>query len=755
MALNLLNSLGKSGTPYGLFAAHADVNDSEYLSRYFIVSEFNPTFTAGKNAFAFNGSSLLKSGTEILIECIDSTGQNLFIEMATSTDDAAKVYAYKEGTAWIFSIHVYNDIQDGVGKLMLWGTLIDGKSVKWSQNITINKTLNNSSKVRFYQSPTMEIQSAVVPVITSSISMGLITTKTFTGTLNGLAVTPSKGTDLSSINKGGIEIDYRLHVTSPSIINSTLNIDSINSQMIGKTVNLTINKIQQPNSTQEITPLVTTASFIVGDVVDNTTMKVTSPYFYKDNLNNATITNISDAIFTIQYPFINYNTISTQYQTSTIDGVTYIVKNCYADITYRNIRTFSGFVARHKVYRKSLLSNSDYSVIADEPVVINELLADDVSQNKQFCLLGKFYNDEHISRYWFTSSNNISFTHSPSVAIDSAYISSPSPSSLSGTDYLMVKNDSVNTNRNAIYVPYDSYQFNSESGSAYDSNFMALKANVQYLIEASVTIIKEPSETSATVDFYFTSSTAEAVKDPTFNPTFGVKVASLAASQKGLQRVNIDKQLTFYIPKNDLYGTLVLVPKKCQVYIKNISFRVYGDDGNSPDTFITRIPWDISVANETFDIKAELFDVNNNLVYSDLKTLASFDAAGGSLVPYVPSGGGGGTVGDLTVNGTLTVQDDVVVQTGLIYNGNIVARPTGGGISQSRVISIRSDGALVFDPMVDMTLDDKYLYLSLGDASNRVVTTITTKKSLASEYGDTGGRKIYWVGGVKQVETSP
>jgi hypothetical protein len=751
VALNLLNSLGKSGVSYGLTTSRADVNDTEYLSRYFVVSEFNPTFTAGKNAFAFNGSQYLENGSEVFIECLDSTGQNLFIEMAQSGDSSTKVYAYKEGTAWVFAIHVYNDTQDGVGKIMLWGTLNGGKTVKWSQNITINKTLKNVSRVRFYQAPTLEVESAVVPVLSSSISTGLVDDKTFTGTAHGMSIIPTQGTDLSSINRN-TNVDYRLEVTYPVITNSTPDSDAFNSQLIGSTVNLIVNKIKQPNSTQEITPTITTASFIVSDVVNNTTLKVSSPYSYKDSYGKSTVTDISDANFSIHYPFINYNNLPSAYQTSTVGSVTYIIKDSYADIIYKNIRPFSGYVARHKVYRKSLVSNADFSVIADEPVTVNEILADDLTQNKYYYLLGKFYNDEHIARYWFTSSNNLSLNHSPSVAVNSAFLSSPSPTSLIGNDYLMVKNDSVNTNRNAVYVPFDHDQFLAESGSAYDSNFMALKANVQYIIEVYATALKGINETNASIDFYFTSSIPEAKKEPTFTDKFGVKVATLTLNQQGKTSINIDRQMTFFVPSNDLYGTLVIVPKLCQTYIKNISFRVYGDDGFSPDTFISRIPWDISVANETFEIKAELFDINQTLVYSDLRTITSFDPYGASLNPYVPSGGG---AGDLTVNGTLHVTQDAIIDN-IIYNPNIIARPTGTAISQSRILSVRADGALVFDPMVDMSLDDKYLYLSLGSPSSRLATTITTKKSLASEYGITGGRKIYWdSGGGKHIEVSP
>lgn len=748
--LNLLSSLGKRGTSYGLATMTVDIVDTEYLSKYFVVSEFSPTFTEGKNAFAFNGSSYLKVGSPIFIECLDSAGQNLYIEMATSTDSTANVYAYKESTSWVFSIHVYNDIQDGVGRIILWGTSNGERSVRWSQSITINKALRNVSKVRFYQAPTLEVESAVVPILSSSISTGLVDDKTFTGIAQGLCVNPPIGTDIASINRG-IDIDYRLQVISPIIVNNTPDSDAFNSQLIGSTVNLTVNTIKQPNSNRDITPIATAASFVVSDVVNNTTLKLSLPYSYKDSYGKFTATDISNANFSIHYPFINYNNLPSSYQTSTVGSVTYVIKNSYADITYRNIRTFSGYVARHKVYRKSLVSNADFSVIADEPIIPNEVLADDLTQNKYYYLIGKFYNNEHIARYWFTSSNNLSFNHSPSIAIDSAFLSSPSPTSLSGNNYLMVKNDSVNTNRNAIYVPYDSAQFLEESGSAYDSNFMALKANVQYVIEVSATVLKGVNETNASIDFYFTSSVPEARKEPTFTDRFGIKVATLIVNQQGKSSINIDRQLTFFIPSSDLYGTLVIVPKFCQAYMKNVSFRVYGDDGFSPDTFVARIPWDISVANETFEIKAELFDINQNLVYSDLKVIASFDPSGDSLNVFMPGGGGSG---NLTVNGTLHVTHDTIID-GTIYDANVTARSAGSSISQSRMLSVRADGGIVFDPIVDMTLDDKYLYLSLGSPSNRLSNIITTKKSLASEYGSDGGRKIYWIGAAKQVETNP
>ena len=752
MALNLLDSFGARGVNYGIYTKPADVIDTDYLSRYFVVSEFDPTFTAGKNAVAVNGSTYLQNGSSILIECLDSTGSPLFIEMAKYADATAKTHAYKESTAFVFAVYVFNDTSDGIGKLVLYGTLKDGRSVKWTRNITINKTLKNDSRVRFYKTPLIEVDSAEVPVLSSTISTGLIDSKNFTGKVQGLAITPKKDTNLATLNKRNVDIDYRLSLITPVVTNNTPNSDALNSQMVGSTITLNINRIQLPLSFTEL-DISATASYTISNVLNNNTLQISTPYYYKDGFGNDTITNIIDANFSIRYPFVNYNNTTSSYQTSTIGSTTYVIKQSYADVTYRNIRAFSGYVARHKIYRKSLLSNADFSVIADEPITANEVLIDDLTQNKFYDILGKFYNNEHISRYWFTSSNNLSMAHSPSYAIDSMFVSSPSYTSLSGSDYLMVKNDSVTVNRNAVYVPFDMTQFLAESGSAYDSNFMALKAGVQYVIKIDASIIKDPSEINAGISFYFTSSVPNIKKETNYTENFGVKIADLTSNKTNISSVNFDNSSIFFTPTNDLYGTLVIVPRLCNSYIKNISFKVYGDDGFSPDVFVTRIPWAVSVANESFDIKAELFDINSNLIYSDLKTFKSFDPSGSTLIPYIP---GTGNVGDLFVSGTLYVSQSAIIQYGSLYIPNITARPTGNpDISQSRMLSVRSDGAIVFDPIVDISSDSSYLYLSLGSPSNRVSTTITTKKSLASEYGPSGGTKIYWVAGVKFIETSP
>src|ERR1039458_9464141 len=112
MALNLLNSFGKKGVSHQLSSINADVTDTAYLSKYFVINEFSPKFTAGRNAFSLNGSTFLNAGSEIFVECLDSAGSNLFLEMATTTDSTARAFTYREGTSYIISIPVYNDTAD-------------------------------------------------------------------------------------------------------------------------------------------------------------------------------------------------------------------------------------------------------------------------------------------------------------------------------------------------------------------------------------------------------------------------------------------------------------------------------------------------------------------------------------------------------------------------------------------------------------------------------------------------------------------
>jgi hypothetical protein len=774
MALNLLPNPGNKGVRYGLLTKPAEVIDNSHLSKYFVLSEFNPKFTAGKNSFQINGSVFLEPNSEILIECIDSSGENLYIEMARTSKAPAKNYVYKESTSFVLAIHVYGDTSDGIGKLILYGTLRGSKKhVRWYSNISIDKTLGNISKVRFYKKPTIDIQSLQVPVVSTAVASTLKTV-TLTGQFHGSPVNPIKDTNYNTVNKRNIDIDYRIILDTPPIDRYSDASGSANVQMGRSTVDLTINTIQEPFSNKNITPANTKESFTVKDIFNNSTIQISDPYVYTDTKKNKVVVPIINGSYSITFPYISYNTATSSYLTTNLDGVETIVRESNADITYRNIKTFSGYVARHKVYRKSLLSNSDFQIVTDEPLYINEFLRDNLTQNKFYELLGKFYNPDHIRRYWFTSSNDITMSHVPDIRSDSVKIDCPNTDTINGSSYVIVKNDSSTVGKDATYKPYNETEYLASSGSFYDSNFIPVKKDVEYILSFNAIMEKNNTETDAKVEFYYTSSVTASRQETTFSEKNGILIGTIKSTQPGATNKNITNQIFFFTPHSDLYGTLTIVPYKCKVTLWDMSFRVYGDAGISPDVFTTRIAWPISVANENFDIKAELFDINSNLIYSELRTFQNFDISGSSLVPYIPGSGifipGSKDVfisGSLYVSqsfyiwpnyGKLGVDPVLFIDTrGQLYMPEMdscVAPPTptvDNPISASRFVRIQGatyQHKLCRSNIVNIEHDSEYMYLSTGSMVGTIpVNTdeVSTKKSLVSEYiaGSGYGRRVF------------
>lgn len=683
--MELLSGYGKRGVDLGLLTKQADLNDTEYLSKYFVLQEFSPEFTAGKNSITFNGSEYLKKGSEVFVECIDSDGEPLYIESTTKTN-----VIYKESSAYILSIHVYAETASGPGKFILYGTTVNGSTVKWIGNISINKNKSNISTVRFYNKPSLEVLPVLSPVL--AYVGDLNKQVEMSGSFYSFAVNPYK--DSSKINKQNVDIDYRIYAKNlTSDVDST---GSFNSQLKDFKIDLKVKTIQNPFSYKNSNVNLTT-SLVIKKVINNSTIVVDDVISYKDKNKNDIVINVVDGEFFLRYPYILYNTASESQSyltTNARDGLVFI-KQSYADIIYRNIRTFSGFIARHKLYRKSLFSPGDFEVISDEPLASYELLQDKLTTNKSFDKMGSFYNQRHINKYWFTGSNNLTLNQTSNKLIDAVNITTNnnhiSYDSLS--NYIILKDNSSYLERNSTYFPYNSVEFLAASGSSYDSNFIELKKNVNYIISLNAILKKDNTslmETDAGLEFYFTSSISNINLESNVvkNQNGLLKLGSILAYEPVEEKHYSNTSFMFSI-NNDLYGTFVIVPRKCSAIISELSMRPYGDFAFSPDTLITRIPFPISIANEAFEIKSELFDINSNLVYSDLRTVASFDPSGSSLLINIPGLKDPNKTtflsGSLLISQSLWVGDNAYVTGSLQIGGTV----TFEGIEESTYTSER------------------------------------------------------------------
>jgi hypothetical protein len=133
------------------------VIDNNPNSDYFRITEFNDTFTGGKNGFLIEGSQYLQPSTEIKIEILDVNGDPIYYEPGNGIPE------YYEGISKLIAVYIYEDTPIGLGKVTVLGELnqyVDNGvtrdipaewkgayNVKWERTFQVNKNLANEDRV--------------------------------------------------------------------------------------------------------------------------------------------------------------------------------------------------------------------------------------------------------------------------------------------------------------------------------------------------------------------------------------------------------------------------------------------------------------------------------------------------------------------------------------------------------------------------------------------------------------------------------
>ena len=838
---DLLSSFGKHGTVLGLNKVTVDIEDNKESSKYFDITEFSPVFTAGKNSVSFNGSNLLAPQSEIRIECLDSRGNSLFVESPPFSAH------YVDMGKHTISVSIFAETINGPGTLILVGTVVDGRTVRWNANITINNSLANTSRTRFYDTPILEVRSLLFPVV--NITTGSVLTNTINinldGKFKGQSVSPPTNTRIST-TQNLQNIDYRLigeprfnfqqmghnlivmadsiyidgkainvniteSFTVKNIINSntvqidkpftyadnwinyigtiytggnivvdiisatltvnyvdTTEISSIapimggscngtsldqvgslylvnrpipitdryiitsttapfSSSMVGKTIN--INSTQIARTTGYLNYAIEHSAKIVEVAppsYNDYSVVIDVPFTYPQNEYNELV-NITNATFTVTEQPLN---IYQDYSASNGSGS--IVQQSYAEIVYRNIKTFSGAVARHKLYAKSNIYPGDYVIVLDNVIGAYELLSDINTADKNYSSIGTFLTRDQVSRYWFTNNaSSLAVIQNNSPIISSLYIASqPGQAYPDGTSYVICKTTIFNLKNDATYYPYDETQFSNFSGSGYASNFISLKANTFHELSTNIALQKDTNTPHAKVSFYFTSSTANITTETNYNSNFGVLLGEVSVSGSMDYKSFAETQVFRFTPLNDYYGTLVIVPYKCNVILSDLSLKNYGDYGFSPDTGYIRLPFPINVANEAYTLKAELYDINSNLIYSTAPIIHTFDKYGKSLYGNNILGSAGTstptTLPTLTVNGNFLLPNISTCGSG-ITNRILGINTTNGIVCATNITNI----SLISSPSSNTYKD--YIEVDTANPSLTGRSLIIHYNGLASE----------------------
>ena len=369
--------------PQGLSSIQTFLIDNTPNSEYFRITEFNDTFTGGKNGFLIEGSEYLKETTEIKIEILDVDGNTVYYEPGEGIPE------YYEGLSKVVSVHVYEDLPVGAAKITILGELkqyldeggvlrdIPAEwqglyNVKWEKKFKINKNLTNEDKVRFYRRPEVSIDELARPIFTTSAIQ-----ITQSGSLFGRPIVPPEGTNITTFPRPS---QYSLNILDESrwtgsVISSTIDVNG-----------------------QILLPL---------EVVSETELIVSTPY-----TNNNIVTSFSEQPYTASF---NYLPVSGTLGSS--------LSGSFGKFVITNLETFVGDVHRVKVFRKSQSDLADFEFVQEIVLESTEVLIDYEKSQRGDENYGLF-TPTVLDEYWVTSSNSITTDFNQSFLFNSVKLNS-------------------------------------------------------------------------------------------------------------------------------------------------------------------------------------------------------------------------------------------------------------------------------------------------------------------------------------------
>lgn len=583
--------------PKNLLQNSVYIEDTTQNSVYFNVSNIQSVFTGGRNSFLINGSSYLQNGSIIETEIIDQTGKTVY---------HVPVKDYIEAGSRLISVEIIDDITPGPLTIVIVGTIkstVEGTpiptewqnkpNVRWIKKVFVEPKLKNTSPIILVTKPTITVQeNRFFNTATSSFSQNNLK---FTGSITAIR---------DSGKLYGIS-GYLIQTETPSTFSAAYeNIIITGSLLLGSN----ISSIQLP----------------ITKVLNEKTAFSENSRVYK----NVDFERIDDKIYEHEdvvkelllsggtYPYTIDGiplTITTQptFSFSQFTSTKTNIPISYANIRVTNLSTVSGEIVKFKVYNKVATSVSDYKLIADIPVVTNEILVSSSIQGN--IPIGNFYIAS-ASNDWYsdklTSTNNVIYPISGTIAYYDP-TQTVSPFTLTNNNSTLLK--SIFTN-----VPTDNNKFaNSVSSSGYfigTKRPVLLSPTTEYTLQLNAYYKKTSGSVTLegitpNVDIYLLGSGTSKLID---NNPLGQKIGTLKIVSGQPVKWFENVQFNFF-PKLPTDGTvyLRLVISNGFWNFADISIKPASDTMFSPDECQILVP-NVEYHNENLQYKIEFTDVNGN-----------------------------------------------------------------------------------------------------------------------------------------------
>lgn len=503
------------------------ITDTDPTSRYFRLSQLPDVLTGGKNAFAINGSAELIGTTEVKIELIDSDGNTVFIQ---------PIRNYVEGLARIVSIEIYADTPPGLATLTVLGQLSrdDRGNLPPDQfvnayNVKWTKTIN------------------IAPELPNTTPIRLYQSPELTVT--------------------EILSPYRYTITGTLTRATTGSLQLIGRSDTIKASGMSfVREMNGGKFTYTVQGLPYTASIV--KVVNSSLARISPPF-------TGSFVTTTPSSFEILY------TGKPEY------GISQLSRS-FADIRLSKLTTFSGDVARTRIYVRGIDEMDDFKQISDISLESTNLLyTQSISTGEVSRDIGYVVDQSFVDLYWegglaspsgYDNTGSVTLTHDTITLLDSVYISSPlSPSSSVPSQYLRLGKD------------------------------LTFFESLEYTVSCNLTCVNTTGE-MARLDVYLYGDAFP----PSATDLFGVKLASYVVDPTDALRQIEDVSINVFAP---LDGTakLCFVVYGGTWYVSDVRVVSARETGFNPDDINVVVP----VEGRRFEdliFKSELFDVNSNYV---------------------------------------------------------------------------------------------------------------------------------------------
>ena len=523
------------------------IDDSSLDSPYFNVTELERTLTGGKNAFLFEGSSFFVKGSKVRFEALDVNGNPLYIEPGKQGDRT-----FREGNSIVMSIHIYDDTPIGVGTLRILAeleTYIDDRgrerkvpeefrgiqNVRWTQQFKINPKIPNKTQVRFFKRPSFSVTEIEKPLLVKTEM-----TLNKSGSVSGIPEVPDSGSDFSTWTAPS---QYRIKLEEGNKFTQSM----------------------EENTTLQIPSLGYSSSVL--EVVNADEMLVRKPF-----LINNIVHEFQPVSYSLQFESVEDAVVTGSNVTAS-----------YAEIRLENLKTFTGDVARIKIFRKSRNDLGDFQVVQENKLDATELLRDFSVENRTVINYGKLRKENIVS-----DNGDVYYTTSSGVAIHNDKL----------INSLEVKGNHSVESAGTIG------EFEIVSGSEYSFGFTARYSG------------SGQSVNTDTLRFLIVTSSNNTTNALVTSQSIDLLSGSIDRDPNGLG--NIER-----IQKNFFAETT----GKCQIRVEantdsttgrflfsRLSLKNAEESSYSPDEYTAIVDIPRKNPTEQFDFRVEFYDINNNFI---------------------------------------------------------------------------------------------------------------------------------------------